>query len=84
MSSQKWQCSPSHAKAQADRIDTWAFYQARNVRAEIAKSTVAQLKLQALATQQPKAIAEYGKEIVKFEAIAAKQEKEKTNYSSKP
>ncbi|MCL1493767.1 MAG: DUF4337 domain-containing protein [Pseudanabaena sp. Salubria-1] len=64
-------------KAQADRIDTWAFYQARNVRAEIAKSTVAQLKLQALATQQPKAIAEYGKEIVKFEAIAAKQEKEK-------
>jgi Domain of unknown function (DUF4337) len=34
-------------KAQADRIDTWAFYQARNVRAEIAKSTVAQLKLQA-------------------------------------
>jgi hypothetical protein len=64
-------------KAQADRIDTWAFYQARNVRAEIAKSTVAQLKLQALATQQPKAIAEYGKEIVKFEAIAAKQDKEK-------
>lgn len=64
-------------KAQADRIDTWAFYQARNVRAEIAKSTVAQLKLQALATQKPKALAEYSKEIAKYEAIAAKQEQEK-------
>ncbi len=64
-------------KAQADRIDTWSFYQARNLRAELAKSTVAQLKLQALATQQPKILAEYAKEIAKYEAIAAKQEQEK-------
>lgn len=64
-------------KAQADRIDTWAFYQARNVRAEIARSTVAQLKLQALAAQQPKARAEYDKEIAKYEAIATKQEQDK-------
>ncbi len=64
-------------KAQSDRIDTWAFYQARNVRAEIANSTVAQLKLQMLAVQQPKVLAEYDKEIAKYAAIATKQEKEK-------
>ncbi len=69
-------------KAQADRIDTWAFYQARNMRAEVAKSTIAQLKLQVqtLQTQpqpQPKLLAAYGKEIANYEAIAAKQDKEK-------
>jgi hypothetical protein len=66
-------------KAQADRIDTWAFYQARNVRAEIAKSTIAQLTLHAAAVQaqQPKLRAEYDKEIAKYQAIAAKQDKEK-------
>jgi Domain of unknown function (DUF4337) len=40
-------------------------------------NTVAQLKLQALATQQPKVLAEYGKEIAKYEAIATKQGQEK-------
>jgi len=64
-------------KAQADRIDTWSFYQARNLRAEIAKSTVAQLQLQALAAQQPNIRAEYAKEIAKYEAIATKQDSEK-------
>ena len=64
-------------KAQADRIDTWAFYQARNVRAEIAKSTVAQLRLQAVAVSQPNIRAEYNKEIAKYEAIASKQDTEK-------
>jgi hypothetical protein len=68
-------------KAQADRIDTWSFYQARNVRAEIAKSTVAQLKLQAEAQQQPKVRADYAKEITRYEAIAAKQDKEKAGLA---
>lgn len=63
-------------KAQADRIDTWSFYQARNLRAEVAKSTVAQLKLQAL-SQQPKIRAEYDKEIARYEALAVKQDTEK-------
>jgi len=35
-------------QAQADKLDHWQFYQARNIREEIAKSTVAQLQLQAL------------------------------------
>ena len=69
-------------KAQADRIDTWAFYQARNMRAEVAKSTIAQLKLQVQTLQaqpqpQPKLLAAYGQEITKYEAIATKQDKEK-------
>jgi hypothetical protein len=73
-------------KAQADRIDTWAFYQARNVRAEIAKSTIAQLKLQSAAiplAQQAKLRADYDKEIAKYEAIAAKQDKEKDGLQKK-
>ncbi|MFM2303813.1 MAG: hypothetical protein RLZZ135_1223, partial [Cyanobacteriota bacterium] len=37
-------------QAQADKIDHWAFYQARNIREEIARSTIAQLKLQAVNT----------------------------------
>ena len=35
-------------QAQADKLDHWQFYQARNIREEIAKSTLAQLRLQAL------------------------------------
>ena len=36
-------------QAQADKIDHWAFYQARNIREEIAKATQVQLRLQAMA-----------------------------------
>jgi hypothetical protein len=68
-------------KAQADRIDTWSFYQSRNLRAEIAKSTITQLKLQAIAipaqAQSAKLRADYDKEIAKYEAIATKQDTEK-------
>jgi hypothetical protein len=63
-------------KAQADRIDTWAFYQARNLRSEIAKSTVAQLQLQAQ-SQPTKIRTEYDKEIAKYTAIATRQDQEK-------
>ncbi len=35
-------------QAQADKIDHWAFFQARNIREEIAKSTLVQLRLQLL------------------------------------
>src|SRR3989441_9297960 len=34
-------------QAQADKIDHWAFYQARNLREEVAKSALVQLRLQA-------------------------------------
>jgi len=32
-------------QAQANKLDHWAFYQARNIREEVAKSTIIQLKL---------------------------------------
>ncbi len=35
-------------QAQADKIDHWSYYQARNVREEIARATLVQLKIQAL------------------------------------
>lgn len=35
-------------QAQANKIDHWAFYQARNIREEVAKSTLTQLQIQAL------------------------------------
>src|SRR5947209_17731595 len=34
-------------QAQADKLDHWNFYQARNIRQEVAAATVAQLKLAA-------------------------------------
>src|SRR6059036_599031 len=34
-------------QAQADKLDHWAFYQARNLREEVAKATATQLRLAA-------------------------------------
>jgi hypothetical protein len=34
-------------QAQADKVDHWSFYQARNLREEVARATLVQLKLQA-------------------------------------
>ena len=63
-------------QAQADKIDHWAFYQARNIRSEVASSTVTQLQLQSLnasGTQR----AQYDTQIKAYQAIVAKQEREK-------
>jgi hypothetical protein len=63
-------------QAQANRIDDWNFYQARNIRAEVTKATAVQLRLQSLS--QPANIkAEYEKQVKIYEAIAAKQDMEK-------
>src|SRR3569833_4501274 len=57
----------SMQQAQANKIDHWSFYQARNIREELAHSTLVQLKLGAASApgaQQPKyrdAIAAYEK-----------------------
>jgi hypothetical protein len=63
-------------QAQADKIDHWGYYQARNLREEVAKSTLAQLTLQAAispASQQ----AAYKAAIDKYEALAKEQEAKK-------
>jgi hypothetical protein len=63
-------------QAQADKIDHWAFYQARNIREEIARSTIAQLKLQSINTSGSQR-AQYANQIKAYQAIVARQDTEK-------
>lgn len=63
-------------QAQASRIDDWGFYQARNLREEIARATLAQLGVQqaaALPSQQAAITATIGK----YEALAKEQNSKK-------
>jgi len=63
-------------QAQADKLDHWQFYQARNIREEIAKSTLAQLRLQA-GSAPPKLEAAYQEQIASYEALAKEQHQKK-------
>lgn len=59
-------------QAQADKLDHWQFYQARNIREEVAKSTLVQLRLQDLSAPpiQKSAIAD---QIRIYEALVKDQ-----------
>ena len=63
-------------QAQADKIDHWSYYQARNVRQEIAESQATQLRL-----QQPSAPAAaqagYAQAITKYDTLAKEQAQKK-------
>jgi hypothetical protein len=63
-------------QAQADKIDHWSYYQARNVREEIAGSTAAQLKLTAMGRPAAEQSA-YADAIKKYETLAADQKAKK-------
>ena len=63
-------------QAQANKIDHWNFYQARNIREEVAKSTVVQLKLGMLGRTGDDKVA-YQEAIRQYETIAAEQSKKK-------
>jgi hypothetical protein len=63
-------------QAQADKLDHWSFYQARNVREEIAKATLAQLKLAEPATPAAEQ-AKYRDAISTYEHLAAEQNQKK-------
>ena len=63
-------------QAQADKIDNYSWYQARNVREEIAKATVAQLTAQAFAAP-PQAKQIFEAQIKIYEAIAQEQAEKK-------
>src|SRR3954454_10444071 len=57
-------------QAQADKLDHWNFYQARNIRQEVASSTIVQLKLAAASApvaQQPA----YRDAVTSYERLAA-------------
>ena len=59
-------------QAQADKLDYWQFYQARNIREDLAKSTVTLLRLQASAAQLNLQKA-YEEQIRSYEDLAKSQ-----------
>ncbi len=63
-------------QAQADKLDHWQYYQARNIREEVAKSTLVQLHVQK-AMAGAKAPAELDQEITNYEALAKSQSEKK-------
>jgi hypothetical protein len=63
-------------QAQADKLDHWNFYQARNIRQDVAMATVEQLKLARLGRPAPEAAA-YDETIARFEKMAASQDQKK-------
>jgi len=63
-------------QAQADKIDSYAWYQARNIREEVANSTVAQLKaLEASASQAAQSV--IAEQIKTYQALAQDQSEKK-------
>ena len=65
-------------QAQADKLDHWNYYQARNLREEIARATLAQLRLQA-ADHPPQQRADWQAEIDRYEKLAADQAQKKAD-----
>ena len=68
-------------QAQADKLDHWAYYQARNLREEVANATAAELRLASAgagAGQQ----AGYREAIASYEALAADQATKKVDVQT--
>ena len=63
-------------QAQADKLDHWAFYQARNMRQDLAEATATQLRLARLGKQAREAAA-YDEAIARYVAQAADQKQKK-------
>ena len=63
-------------QAQADKIDHWSYYQARNVRQEIAEAAATQLRLQQ-SSQPAAAQAGYGAAVAKYDQMAKDQSQKK-------
>ena len=63
-------------QAQADKIDHWSYYQARNVRQEIAEAQATQLRLQQ-AGAPAAAQAGYAQAIAKYDTLAREQAQKK-------
>ncbi|OWW20417.1 DUF4337 domain-containing protein [Noviherbaspirillum denitrificans] len=64
----------SMQQAQANKIDHWAFYQARNIREEIAKATVVQLELSAANAPNRSG---YDQAIARYQQLAEEQGRKK-------
>jgi hypothetical protein len=68
-------------QAQADKIDHWAFYQARNLRQEVAEATRTQLSLAKLGAPA-NAAAAFDAAMAKYEALAYEQGRKKEEMKS--
>ena len=63
-------------QAQADKVDHWGYYQARNLRQEVAEATLVQLKLGVGAVSDARRPA-YDAAIATYDALAREQAKKK-------
>ena len=63
-------------QAQSDKVDHWSFYQARNLREELARATVVQLRLQASGRAAADR-ADSDAAIARYEALATEQAQKK-------
>ena len=63
-------------QAQADKLDHWAFYQARNLRQEVAEATAIQLELARPASPAAQATA-YDAAIARYRTLAQEQSTKK-------
>ena len=63
-------------QAQADKLDHWNFYQARNVRQDVAEATATQLRLAKMGRSGAEA-AEYDAAIARYDAKAASEAQKK-------
>lgn len=80
------------SRAQADMIDNWSYYQARNIREEVANATLTELKLMAISApagtqaQFETSIASYQKlasdQATKKELVKAKAEDNERTYNA--
>ena len=68
-------------QAQANKLDHWAFYQARNIREEIAKSTLVQLRLSSIARTAEEKNA-YQLAITEYEKIVTEQVQKKNELKA--
>ena len=63
-------------QAQANKVDHWSFYQARNIREEVANAAIIQLKL-AKAGRPASEQASYDEAITSYTKLAAEQKRKK-------
>jgi len=63
-------------QAQADKIDHWNFYQARNLRGEVAKSTITTLQLMSLKSSKEHA-PQFQAQIKRYQELANKEQDKK-------
>ena len=68
-------------QAQADKIDHWNFYQARNLREEVAKSTITTLQLMSLSSSKDLK-PQFQAQIDHYETLAKEQREKKESLKS--